>query len=77
MKRFESRSLVRGVSLLALSVSAFSLAQTASAQEVDAEESARRMDSVVVTTRRQEENLQDVPISITALGDDDLLTAAF
>lgn len=73
MKRFESRSLVRGVSLLALSVSAFSLAQTASAQEVDAEESARRMDSVVVTTRRQEENLQDVPISITALGDDDLL----
>ena len=38
-----------------------------------AQESEARMNTVTVTTRRSEENLQDVPIAITAISEEDLL----
>ncbi len=53
-----------GASVVALSLAA----PPATAQEADAEDSARRtaVETLVVTARRREENLQDVPISISA-----------
>ena len=67
----------QSVSAIALGTAIYATGSLAHAQEaaepVAAEEGARRMNSIVVTTRRQEESLQEVPISITALGDEDLL----
>ena len=57
------------------------VAPVAYAQETDTasteDASERRLGAVTVTSRKREENLQEVPISVTAIGDDtiDLLGA--
>lgn len=67
-------ALFRGVSLLAISGAALLAGQSAIAQDdTEAVDSSRRMGAVTVTARRSEENLQEVPISISAFSDDDLL----
>ena len=74
MKTVRIENLFRGVSLLAISGAALVVSQSAIAQDAtETAEASRRMNSVTVTARRSEENLQEVPISITALGDEDLL----
>ena len=75
MKRTKTwKSIVHGVSLVALCASGVAFTQAANAQDgTETVEQEKRLTGVVVTTRRQEESLQEVPISITALGDEDLL----
>ena len=66
----------QSVSAIALGTAIYATGSIAHAQEAapaPVEEGAKRLNSIVVTTRRQEESLQEVPISITALGDEDLL----
>lgn len=58
-----------GVLVLATATSG---AFAAHAQETEASDEAR-MNTVTVTTRRSEENLQDVPIAITAIGEEAIL----
>ncbi len=53
---------------LAVAVAAASGFSSVNAQEV--ERSASRLEEVVVTARRREESLQDVPVAITALDED-------
>jgi iron complex outermembrane recepter protein len=64
-------SKIRTALLLAGSAAALSWAAPALAQETAAEaaanQSATTVDELVVTARRREENLKDVPISVTAL----------
>ena len=46
---------------------------TAAAQETDAgEQGAKRLDTVTVTSQKREENLQDVPLSVSAISGDKL-----
>lgn len=49
-----------------LSLAAFMLPDSVSAEQVDVEKDAISLDEIVVTARRTSENLQKVPISITA-----------
>jgi iron complex outermembrane recepter protein len=55
--------IIQGVSLLAIAVTG--LAVPANAQTTPAAEAAD--DAIIVTARKREENLQDVPLSITAI----------
>lgn len=65
------------LSLLAstILVSAAIYPGAASAQQGDAASSASGRDVITVTARKREENLQDVPIAITALSSDELRDA--
>jgi iron complex outermembrane recepter protein len=63
---------VRAMLLCATAISAMSFALPAHAQDEAAETSEGAIQEIVVTARRREENLQDTPISITALTGDDL-----
>jgi len=67
MKGFTSQSHRTIVSGLALSVASLALAGTASAQDEGAETSSGGLQDIVVTAQRRSEDLQKVPISITAL----------
>lgn len=59
------------VSALALAAAGFG--ETSLAQDAgSAAESATTRDSIVVVARKREESLQDVPISITAIGDQEI-----
>ncbi len=60
--RFARTALMATISASALSMSAPALAQATPAAEDDASSN-----EIIVTTRRTEERLQDVPISVTAL----------
>lgn len=63
--------LLRGSSLSAIILAAASSGTlVAHAQEEDA---VQRLGAVTITARRAEENLQDVPIAITAIGSDAIL----
>ncbi|MYM64044.1 TonB-dependent receptor [Pseudomaricurvus sp. HS19] len=53
---------------LAIAIASASYLPAASAQEV------RSLEEVVVTARRREENLQEVPVAVTAMGEDFLRT---
>ena len=55
-----------------VSVSALSFAQEAPASEApqEIEQGARKLNTVIVTATRREENLQDVPIAVTAVSPD-------
>lgn len=61
MNRYVKTALLAGAAWSALST--FALAQDAAPQE-----GASALDDVVVTARRRDEQLKDVPISVTALG---------
>ena len=61
------------IGLLA-SVSALGVGAGASAQETSESGGGRILDSIVVTAQKKEENLQNVPISISAFSGDDLAT---
>ena len=61
------------VGTIALSVSVHSLAQDA--VDTDVSESARTLEEVVVTARRQEESMQEVPVAVSVLSGKDLLEA--
>lgn len=70
----KSRALALTCSLCALSTSVATYAQTPSrpeSEQADATYSAEPSD-IVVTAQRREERLQDVPIAITALGNEQL-----
>ena len=65
------RAVVAGASLTALAAQGFNAtAQTSEDNEPVAEESVRTLGAVTVTARRREENLTDVPGSVTAIGED-------
>lgn len=70
MLRFDLSRTVRIA--LALSVSSFALAGQAQAQEADDQAEFEGIEDIVVTAQKREENLQDTPISIVALGADTL-----
>ena len=61
------------VGMIALSVSVNSLAQDA--VDTDVSESARTLEEIVVTARRQEESMQEVPVAVSVLSGKDLLEA--
>jgi len=65
---------MRTTQTLVLTVSALALGWSgcAVAQEADAEADDRRLGTVTITAQRVEQNLQDVPISVTAIGGADL-----
>ena len=64
------QTIMTGVSALAFALAASSaLAQTA---EPQAEPQATTLDEVVVTARRTEENIQDVPVAVTAFSQEGL-----
>ncbi|MDB5748842.1 MAG: TonB-dependent receptor [Massilia sp.] len=69
-----NRSAIATAALLALSSSAMGVAhaQEASGAPAPAGESAADVQKVVVTARRREESLQDVPVSVTAFSADQL-----
>lgn len=71
MDRLNVRALSLSVAALALTANLGAHAQTA---DNDAEDEAdtRRLGAVTVTAQKREENVQDVPISITALTGEDL-----
>lgn len=60
------RSLLQHTALGAIALGLPLLATSAQAQEDNASQGARVLETVVVTARRREENLQDIPIAITA-----------
>ena len=67
--QIDLRRLVASVSLIALAAGCMpALAQTAD------EEATARLGTVTVTAQRVEENLQEVPISISTLSDEKLDT---
>ncbi|MET0983089.1 MAG: TonB-dependent receptor, partial [Telluria sp.] len=68
------RSAIATAALLALSSSAMGVAhaQEASGAPAPASETAGDVQKVVVTARRREETLQDVPVSVTAFSADQL-----
>ncbi|PKP82756.1 MAG: hypothetical protein CVT79_04785 [Alphaproteobacteria bacterium HGW-Alphaproteobacteria-18] len=55
---------ILGASMAALSAALFVM--PASAQETETEDATNRLGTVTVTARKVEENLQDVPVSVTA-----------
>lgn len=48
---------------------------TAIAQDTQAEDAPRRLDAIVVTSQKTEQNLQDVPIAVSVLGSGQIETA--
>ncbi|MEO0464997.1 MAG: TonB-dependent receptor [Pseudomonadota bacterium] len=68
--RFEVRSVL-SCSLLALSLAAFTPAALAQ-EDAEPAEDAAVLDPVFVTVRRVNENLQDVPLTIRAITDDEI-----
>ncbi|CAB1369345.1 TonB-dependent receptor [Denitratisoma oestradiolicum] len=70
------RSLLVRCILMALGAPAWMLSTDVAAQAADSDEAAlmriQGLAEIVVTARRKEENLQDVPTSITAIGAKDL-----
>ena len=84
MRRSSIVSVRLGVSALALAAAAPALAQPVASGEAqindadsnqqsdDAAPDTRDQDTIVVTAQKREENLQDVPIAITALGTEKL-----
>ncbi len=66
MNNLARAALMAGVAWSAMSASAF-------AQEAAyAQDEATQVDEVIVTARRREETLQDVPVAVTALGEERL-----
>ena len=73
------RSLSFGIALMSLVATPAAFAQTAPqqpapaiAQTSEAEQDDGRMDTIVVTARRREENLQETPVTITAFSGEQL-----
>ena len=73
------RSLSFGIALMSLVATPAAFAQTApqqpapaTAQTSEAEQDDGRMDTIVVTARRREENLQETPVTITAFSGEQL-----
>lgn len=64
-----SQTLLRGVACAALIGAGFT--GTAIAQDAE-DDGARRLDTVTVTSQKREENIQDVPLSVSAVSGDDL-----
>jgi len=64
------KRLLSGAAIAVLGVAAF--VQSASAQEEDTATESRRLATVTVTSQRVEQNLQVVPISVTAISGDAL-----
>ncbi|MCH9751284.1 MAG: hypothetical protein K0U61_03610, partial [Alphaproteobacteria bacterium] len=60
--------MLAGASALALSLAA----PTAVAQDQDQDEDARTLSTVVVTTQKRDESIQDVPIAVSAFDPDAL-----
>ena len=68
--RAQRRAVLLGAGLLALGVAMPALAQDSTPQttSVDTDDNSVLTDDIVVTAQRREQNVQDVPISITAIG---------
>jgi iron complex outermembrane receptor protein len=73
------RGLYGGIALMSLSVSPAALAQTTTAPQQaetptqpEAMDDRSRIDTVVVTARRREEDLQSTPVTVTAFSGEDL-----
>jgi iron complex outermembrane receptor protein len=72
------RGLYGGIALMSLSVSPAAFAQTTAPQQAEtptqpeAQYDHSRIDTVVVTARRREEDLQTTPVTVTAFSGDDL-----
>jgi iron complex outermembrane receptor protein len=71
-RRSFALALACGVSGLALSSAALAADSTAGAADSDRQDGVSTLGEVVVTARRVEENVQDVPVAITAISADDL-----
>lgn len=73
MKSTKQNQFSKSRLLLAASISCLALPQSSFAQETQAaEEQTRELSTVTVTARRQEETLQDVPVTITAIAGETL-----
>ena len=71
MNTITIRSLSMGVATLALLAGGPAMAQAADGDS-DADTGLKRLGAITVTAQKREENIQDVPISITALTGEDL-----
>ncbi len=65
--------LFRGASLGAIIIAASGAGSFAAHAQEEGVDEAKRLNAVTVTTRRSEENLQEVPIAITAISDEAIL----
>ena len=73
MNKFVKSALLTGAAISALTAPAFA----AQAQEVQEQPSATQVEEVIVTARRREESLREVPVAVTALSSERLeLTGA-
>jgi iron complex outermembrane recepter protein len=63
-------SLVTGLAGGALALVALTDAPRASAEEAAAQSQSGAIEEIVVTSRRREESQQDVPLSVTAFGEE-------
>ena len=76
-RRFVSASVVTAILVVALSSIFFSMSIAAAQEEESKQETAQvekpgegyKLETMVVTSQKREENIQDVPISVTALSD--------
>ncbi len=59
--------------LLGFAAAAPALAQEQAGQKAPGNEEAQRLDNVVVTARRREESIFDVPVAVSAFGESDLV----
>ena len=77
MKRKHLSMAIHGVLAMSLLASAGAAmaqdaAQADGGQEIEAERKATTLDTITVTARRREESIQDVPVAISAFGEEEL-----
>lgn len=70
-----SRSTLRLVLLATTSLALAGMSQLALAQTAEPDQDASMVDEIVVTAQKREQNVQDVPVAITALGTEQLAAA--
>ena len=72
MKRKQLSTAIHGVLALSLLAAVPAMAQDAPQASAQEGETAKTLDTVTVTARRRVESIQDVPVAVTAFGENEL-----
>jgi len=72
LKKRHKSVLLSSATAIALSLAAPTMAHAQSAEDADAEEGTKRLSEITVTATRREASIQDVPIAVTALSQEQL-----